>query len=211
MAKWSDIPVLARLGIIIGVAVAVFVAMYFVAFKSLREENAANQLTLNTKKAENEKLAKIYEPRLTEVNRRIEMLKQQLEIQKRIVPDEKEASEFIRLLQDRAQTSGIEIRRYTANNAVTKEFYTEVPFEVELDGPYFSVLNFFEKVAKMERIINVSNLKMSGIASRSSVARRRYSYAPGESVAATCVATTFFSHDATPQAPAKPGAPAPAK
>jgi len=39
--------------------------------------------------------------------------------------------------------AGIEIRRYTAKPVSTREFYTEVPFEVELDGPYYSVLNFF--------------------------------------------------------------------
>lgn len=208
MAKWNEISVAARLGIIIGAAVAVCVAMWFGVFKSIYNENKANDTMLATKKAENEKLAKIYEPRLTEVNRRIDMLKQQLDIQKRIVPDEKEAPAFIHLLQGTAETSGVEIRRYTSSPAVTKEFYTEVPFEVELDGPYYSVVNFFERVGRMERIINVANLKMNSITAKTSVAKRRYSYAPGESVVSTCTATTFFSHDAVPETPAKTSAPA---
>ncbi len=207
MAKWNEMPVAVKLGIILGVAVAVFAAMIFGVFKSTYDENKANLALLKTKLAENEKLAKIYEPRLAEVNRHIELLKQQLEIQKRIVPDEKEAPAFIRLLQDRAANSGIEIRRYSSGNPVTKEFYTEVPFEVELDGPYYSVVNFFERVAKMERIINVANLRMNAITAKGSVSKRRYAYAPGESVVSVCTATTFYSHDAEPSAPAKPGTP----
>ena len=33
-----------------------------------------------------------------------------------------------------------------------------MPFEVELDGPYYSMLNFFDSVGKLERIVNVSGL-----------------------------------------------------
>ncbi len=201
MAKWNEMPIVAKLGIIIGLAAAVCVSMYFVVFKSTYDENKQNLAQLKAKKTENERLAKVYEPRLAEVNRRIELLKQQLDIQKRIVPDEKEAANFIHLLQDRAGASGIEIRRYTSADPVTREFYTEVPYEVELDGPYYGVLDFFERVGRMERIINVSTLKMSALTAKTQVGKRKYTYAPGESVVAVCTATTFFSHDAVPQEP----------
>ena len=54
--------------------------------------------------------------------------------------------------------AGIEMRRYTAKPTAAKEFYTEVPFEMELDGPYYSMVNFFDRVGKLERIVNVSGL-----------------------------------------------------
>ena len=41
-----------------------------------------------------------------------------------------------------------------------KEFYSEVPFAIDIDGPYYSVLNFFQRVAELERIVNVSNMQM---------------------------------------------------
>jgi len=68
---------------------------------------------IKEKKAENETL-KMFEPKLAEVNRNMAILQQQLEIQKRIVPEDKDADQFIKLLHDTAATSGIEIRRYTA-------------------------------------------------------------------------------------------------
>ncbi len=213
MAKWSEMPLAAKLGIILGAAIAVSAALYFVAYKNLWDENKANATLVQNQESQNETLARKYEPRRAELNRHIEQLKQQLEVQKRIVPDEKEAAEFIHLMQAKAQESNIEIRRYTAGTASTREFYTEVPFEVELDGPYYGVLTFFEKVAKLDRIINISGLKMSAVGGRTSVAKRRYVYAPGETVVAICTATTFFSHDAAappPTTTGKPGAPAPA-
>jgi len=51
----------------------------------------------------------------------------------------------------------VEIRRYTSRPYVAKEFYTESAFELELDGPYYSMLGFFDRLGKVERIINVSN------------------------------------------------------
>jgi len=136
-------------------------------------------------------------------------LQQQLEIERTIVPDEKEAPAFIHLMQDTAASAGIEIRRYTSNPVVTREFYTEVPYEIDIDGSYYSVLNFFERVAKLQRIINVGSLQMA-TPKRSTEAKVKntYQYAPNESVVANVTATTFFNHDSSKTAPAAP-APAP--
>ena len=105
----------------------------------------------------------------------------------------------MKMLDAEALKSGIELRRYTAQPSAPKEFYTEVPFEVELDGPYYSMLNFFDHVAKLERIVNVSNLLVANVKKGSDAkAKHTYQYAPNESVVATCLATTFFSHDVQP-------------
>jgi type IV pilus assembly protein PilO len=136
-------------------------------------------------------------------------LKQQLEIERRIVPDEKEVDNFMRMVSGEARKSGVEIRRYTARPYVAKEFYTEVPFEVEFDGPYYSMLGFFDRLGKVERIVNVSNLLVASTRKPGDAkAKHTYQYAPGESVVATCLTTTYFSHDLDPAAPAsKPGPP----
>ena len=85
-------------------------------------------------------------------------LKQQLEIEQRIVPDEKQVDGFITMLDGEAQKAGVELRRYTAKDTKSQQYYTEVPFDLELDGPYYSVLNFFDRVSKLERIVNISGL-----------------------------------------------------
>jgi Tfp pilus assembly protein PilO len=131
-----------------------------------------------------------------------------MEIQKKIVPDDKDADQFIRLLHDTASTSGIEIRRYAAMPVANHEFYSDVPFTIDIDGPYYSVLNFFQRVSELERIVNIDNLQMSNTKTTGpSKVKGTYKYAPGETVVASCTATTFFSHEPDAQAAAQPGRP----
>ena len=112
---------------------------------------------LDAKLRENAELES-YRPKLAEIERQLASLKQQLEIERKIVPDEKEVPGFMKMMNAEAAKAGIELRRYTAKPTAAKEFYTEVPFEMELDGPYYSMLNFFDNVGKLERIVNVSGL-----------------------------------------------------
>ena len=149
-----------------------------------------------------------YRTKLDDIERQLASLKQQLEIERRIVPDEKEVDGFMKMLDAEALKAGIELRRYTAKPVASKEFYTELPFELELDGPYYSTLSFFDRVGKLERIVNVSDLLVASTKKPTDAkTKHTYQYAPNESVVATCTATTFFSHDATLTAApaAKPG------
>jgi type IV pilus assembly protein PilO len=115
----------------------------------------------------------------------------------------------MRMVSGEARKAGVEIRRYTARPYVTKDFYTEVPFEVEFDGPYYSMLGFFDRLGKVERIVNVSSLMVASTrAPGAAKVKLIYQYAPSESVVATCLTTTYFSHDLDPASPAsKPGPP----
>src|SRR5438270_728817 len=57
--------------------------------------------------------------------------------------------------------------------------------------------------AKLQRIVNVSNLLVANTKkSGEAKAKHTYQYAPNESVVATCMATTFFSHDQPVATPA---------
>ena len=205
MANFGEMSGLKQWAVVLGGAVLVTAGLYYTVFKSQRDQNTAAQQKLEAKQKENRELES-YRPRLAEIERQLASLKQQLEIERRIVPDEKEVDNFMRMLNAEASKAGIELRRYTAKTVAQKEFYTEVPFDMELDGPYYSMLNFFDRVGKLERIVNVSGLLVASTRKPSEAkAKKVYQYAPNESVVATCTATTFFSHDLDPAASAKPG------
>lgn len=207
LGEMSGVKLLGAL--VLGLAVGTG-ALYYTVFKSQRDENAAAQQKLQAKMRENAEL-EAYKPKLADIERQLANLKQQLEIERRIVPDEKEVDNFMRMVSSEARKAGVEIRRYTSRPVSNRDFYSEVPFEVELDGPYYSVLGFFDRVGKLERIVNVNNLLMSTVRKPSDAkAKHTYLYAPNESVVATCLATTYFSHDLDPNAGAagKPGQPA---
>ncbi len=196
--------------VILGGAV-VTAALYFTVFKSQSEKNTTAQHALEDKIRENNELES-YRPKLKQIEQQLAELKQQLEIEQRIVPDEKQIDGFITMMDGEAQKAGVELRRYTAKDTKNQQYYTEVPFEIELDGPYYSTLNFFDRVAKLERIVNISNLVVSTTKTPGGAkVKHTYQYAPNESIVATFLATTYFSHDLTPSAAgagAKPGTPA---
>jgi type IV pilus assembly protein PilO len=205
MGTFGDLSEVKQWGALVLAGVLLTGALYFTLFKSQRDQNEQAQQQLDTKLHENAEL-EAYRPRLAEMERQLASLKQQLEIERRIVPDEKQADDFIRAIMAEAMKAGIEVRRFTSRPVSTKDFYSELPFELEVDGPYYSMLNFFDRVGKLERIVNVSNLLVATTRKPSEAKTRKvYQYAPGESVVATCVATTFFSHDIAPPAPPKPG------
>ncbi len=197
-----------RLGALVLLAVVGTGALYYTVFKSQRDQNAQAQIKLQAKLRENAEL-EAYRPKLADMERQLANLKQQMEIERRIVPDEKEVDNFMRLVSAEAGKAGVWVRRYTSLPYVTKDFYTEVPFAIELDGPYYSMLGFFDRLGKVERIVNVSNLLVASTSKPAAAkAKHTYEYAPGESVVATCVTTTYFSHDLDPAVAAAAAKPA---
>jgi type IV pilus assembly protein PilO len=197
-----------KFGITIGAVLVITLVLGFLVLKPMYDENKQKEVSLKARLAEIEQLRPLA-AKERELDTNIEQLKVQLERQRTVVPDEKQADQFVHVLQEQASAAGIEIRRYTAKPVATRDYYSEVPFEVDIDGPYYGVLSFFQKVSHLERIINIGNLQMATPARQSDAkTKKKYNYAPGESVVASFTATTFFSRapEAAPAAP--PAAPA---
>jgi type IV pilus assembly protein PilO len=195
MANFSELSGIKQWGVVLAGGALVTTALYFTVFKTQSEKNATAQHAVEEKVRENNELES-YRPKLKQIEQQLTELKQQLEIEQRIVPDEKQVDGFITMLDGEAQKAGVELRRYSAKPTASKEYYTEMPFDIELDGPYYSMLNFFDRVGKLERIVNISGLVVGSTRNpQAAKAKHAYNYAPNESVVATCTATTFFSHD----------------
>src|SRR5579863_4024034 len=211
MANFNELSGIKQWGVVILGGAVVTGALYFTLFKSQNDKNTSAQHALEEKIRENNELES-YRPKLKQMEQQLAELKQQLEIEQRIVPDEKQVDGFITMMDAEAQKAGVELRRYAARDTKAQQYYTEVPFDLELDGPYYSTLNFFDRVSKLERIVNIGNLLVATTRNPSAAkAKHTYQYAPNESIIATFTATTYFSHDLTPSAASagtKPGTPA---
>ena len=149
----------------------------------------------------------VYQRRFGELKQEMDALNKQLDTLKTIVPEEKETDEFIRLLQGAAASSNVEIRLLKAKAVVPKDNnYYEMPFDIQADGPYFNVLDFFGRLSRLSRIINVGDLEF---ADPEKARGGHYTLRPGSTVSGTFTATTYFTKpgDVTPAAgTAKPGA-----
>jgi type IV pilus assembly protein PilO len=210
MANFSELSGIKQWGTVLLGGAVVTGALYFTMFKSQSDGIKSAQHALELKIQENNELEG-YRPKLKQMEQQLAELKQQLEIEQRIVPDEKQVDGFITMLDAEAQKAGVELRRYFAKDVKAQQYYTEVPFDLDIDGPYYSVLNFFDRVSKLERIVKVDNLVVATTKNPGSAkAKHTYQYAPNESIVATFTATTYFSHDLAPSAAGpgvKPGAP----
>jgi type IV pilus assembly protein PilO len=161
------------------------------------QENNSKDSDLNRQVAQ----LQVYERRNAEFKLEMAALEKQLDTLKTIVPEEKELDEFMRLVQGAAAASGVQIRRLVAQAVVAKEYHYELPFEIDVDGPYFNIEDFFVRLSQLSRIINVGDLSFSGLADAKN---SKYPLRPGTTVTGKCVITTFFSKpgDVTPAAQA---------
>src|ERR1700686_2633125 len=148
--NFNELSGLKQWGVVFAEGGLVTAALYYTIFKSQRDQNTVAQHALADKVRENNELES-YRPKLKDMERQMANLKQQLDIERRIVPDDKQVDNFIETLDGEAQKAGVELRRYAAKPVVSKDYYSEVPFDLELDGPYYSMLNFFDRVSKLER------------------------------------------------------------
>jgi type IV pilus assembly protein PilO len=204
MVSFKQLPYVAQIGIVALVIILLAAGAYMFAIQPLAKANQADALTLKRQQAEVAQLLP-YKAKLAELTAQTEALKVQMEAQRKVVPEEKEVPTFITLVQKESVGAGVEVRRYTPKETTAKEYYAEVPFEVDLDGPYYAVLNFFDRIQKLERIVNVSRLGMGALKGGKLTGKRAYKWSPNETVSASCVLTTYYSiaKAAAPPAAAK--------
>lgn len=210
MAGLRDMSVFLQ-GLVAGaIAIVVLLLGVFVPVSPVaQEKDAADQASQQRAQLTNEvQQLQVYRQRYAELRSSMDALSKQLDTLKTIVPEEKETDEFIRLVQGAASASHIEIRRLTSQAIVPREFHYEMPFEVQADGPYFNLMDFFGRLGRLSRIINVGDLDF---ADPDKAKGTKYPIRPGTTVSAVFTATTFFtkpSDAGTPPAAAgaKPGA-----
>lgn len=125
-------------------------------------------------------------------------LEKELSRLKTILPLEKETDQLLRSVQDTTQSSGLRIMRFQPRPQVDRDVYLEWPIDMEIVGTYHNVAAYLDKMRKLPRIVNISNLKISSRATSGDAAATA-------SVGATYIATTFIYRD-EPPAPPPPAA-----
>jgi Tfp pilus assembly protein PilO len=207
MAGFRDLPMIGNILLAVVLAGIVIGAGLYIPMSPLQSQ----RLQLDQVNADIQKLQpevnglKNYEARHADLKNSIGAQQKQLDVLRTIVPEEKEIDDFIRMVHASAATSNVEIRRVTAKPVITKEYHNELPFEVEFDGPYYAVWNFFAKLGRLARIINVSDLSFFSLERvQQEKGQVKYPVKPGTTVVATATAVTFFTKMPEPtEAPAK--------
>jgi type IV pilus assembly protein PilO len=186
----------------VGLAVVIVLAGFYVPGSpvgTVRSDLEAAQAQLKPLQTEVASL-RVYKQRRAELQSEMDALEKQLATLQTIVPEDKQTDQFILMIQSAAMSSGVSIRRMTAKPIANKPYYFEMPFEIEADGPYYSVLDFFSRLGRLSRIINVGDLKITALTTSGA----KFHTTPGSTVTGTMMITTFFTKAAEQPAAATP-------
>jgi type IV pilus assembly protein PilO len=78
-----------------------------------------------------------------------------------LFPKEKEIPRLLTDISAEGQSAGLEFLTFKPLAAVPKDFYSEIPISIRVNGPYHNMGSFLDHVSKLARIVSVSNVKMS--------------------------------------------------
>ncbi len=136
--------------------------------------------------------------RIAEANKQLSTLEQ-------IVPDTPAEDQFVKMVYGTAALSSVHVRSFIEQPPLRQAYDTEMPFGLHLDGTYFAILDFFNRLESSARIVNVSDLTLGPPVGTGG--KGVYKIGPQETVGANCTLTTFYNSPPPPPVKKPPGAP----
>lgn len=177
--KIQVIPPWQRWLAVCGVAFLFFVLYYFVSHKNTVEK-------INTLVSKREELKTKYNKNVIYANKErqliddIEKLNKDLDKAKIKLPSAKEIPNLLINISNTGTNTGLEFLLFKPFPEEKKDFYSKVPVEMVILGSFHNIATFFDKVKKMKRIVDISNVKIKSSSRKG-----------GISLEASCKATTY--------------------
>ena len=120
----------------------------------------------------------------------------------RQLPDSKELPGLLTDVSSLGKDAGLEFKAFRPRDEIAQDFYAEVPIEIEFSGDFHDIARFFDKVSKLPRIVNVSQLEMEIAGQENGATRLK--------VRGEATTFRFLENDVAAVAPANPKKVAPA-
>ncbi len=99
--------------------------------------------------------------RVDELNRQIDLIRRDLEVLKSIIPVEPDTGKLLRVFQTYARDQNLNIVSISPSPITKKDLYSEQAYKITIGGGYHDIALFFDKIAHMRRIVNITNLEMT--------------------------------------------------
>jgi type IV pilus assembly protein PilO len=166
-----------------GVAVAAIVALYaYFLMMPLWEEKGRSEEKLQKVQSD------LQQKQLIAANRpkleaEIKALEKQLDEALVRLPEEKDIPRLLTQINTLGQQNGLEFLLFRPGTPAKKGFYAEVPIDIRVEGQFHSLGGFLDRVSKLERIVTVSDIKISPLSGQGQRTDR--------SIAADLKATTY--------------------
>ncbi|MFH2012677.1 MAG: type 4a pilus biogenesis protein PilO [Pseudomonadota bacterium] len=178
--KLAVLPTSKKAMILLGILLLIF-ALYFYFFY-MPKHNEIKELQskrdqLQSVLLKNQVIAK----KLTKYREEVKRLDEKLTIALIQLPNKKEIPSLLTNVSNLGRETELEFLFFKPLPEVEQEFYAEVPVDIKVLGKFHQVFNFFDKVSKLTRIINITNLSMSNAKTPDE----------GDTLTVSCLATTF--------------------
>jgi type IV pilus assembly protein PilO len=106
------------------------------------------------------------------------------------LPEKEEIPSLLTSISRSGQDVGLEFLEFTPKAEVRKEFYAEIPVSIKVNGGYHDLAIFFDKVARLSRIVNIKNISMGPGKG-------------GQELNTSCTAVTYKFVEPAPKKPSK--------
>ena len=166
-------------------------AIYFAGNHYLMKPRRENLARLDTELSGLQ--AKIQEGRaakaqLPQFRQEVQRLELELDKLLRILPARRNTPELLRRIRDLTEQGHFDLQRFTPGNFIDREFYSEWPIAVSLQGTYHNLALLFDRVGRFSRIINIEGLRINSNRSQDS----------GHTISASFTAKTFVYKEPEP-------------
>jgi type IV pilus assembly protein PilO len=204
LEKFKVMPWHLQLIILVVLASLVY---YFGVYYFVTSATRAEVQTLNDQvavlKTQNE-AAKLATQRINEFRSLYALKASEYDELKVLLPEQREITNVLQGLQDSASQSRLIVMRFSPRDDAQQEYIMAKPVEIEVDSNFNNLRAFFDKMAKLQRIVSVTDFKLNQLEKQS----------PDKTLHARFLLTAYYAapENMAPakSAPGKPGAPAPA-
>jgi type IV pilus assembly protein PilO len=155
----AKIPKTARMGIVAALLACIAGGYYVTSYSAkaaqvgtLRNQAQQLQRKLNNVRAVATNLGS-FEQEVTGLERDLEKALKQL-------PNRKQFEDLLQDISTAGKQVGVQIKSIEREAELAHDFYAEVPFKIELEGEYHDLARFFERVARLPRIVNIGALEL---------------------------------------------------
>ena len=158
--RLSEQPVHVKLILLLVIVVVVSAAYWYFYWSPGQEtlERAERKLVSEQKKI------KEYEAIAAELpafEKEFDRLEREFELISLKLPKEKEIPALIDSVYSEISGSNLDSIIFAPQGQVAKEIYAEIPIQMEVIGGYFNLANFFDRISRLPRIVNVRDLVLS--------------------------------------------------
>jgi type IV pilus assembly protein PilO len=122
---------------------------------------------------------------------REEVRQLELELDKllRILPARRNTPDLMRRIRSLAEQGDFTLRRFNPGILNDKEFYSEWPIGVNVEGSYHNLALFFDRISRFSRIVNIEDMEITALPPK-----------PGaHTIAAAFTAKTFVYKEEEPE------------